>query len=173
MWELIWKWAHMQLVREHSATIVSACSATVDWSWPTEWNWCAQANLNFFFLLFLKCRQGMNGWTFSQNPPKQGKCHHQSVHELIQKNWKVPSDIKLKLGTQTHARWLYCISSAVHQPLWLLLLCLIPCFTELWRQCWFNLAVPKMCSLHSADKQNYAKTACPSLQKNRKESWTN
>ena len=37
-WESIRKWAHMQLVREHLVTIVSARWATVDWSWPKEWN---------------------------------------------------------------------------------------------------------------------------------------
>ena len=30
--------AHTQLVREHSATVVSVHWATVDWSWPKEWN---------------------------------------------------------------------------------------------------------------------------------------
>ena len=29
---------HTQLVREHSVTVVSAHWATVDWSWPREWN---------------------------------------------------------------------------------------------------------------------------------------
>ena len=32
------KRAHMQLVGEHSATVVSARWVTVDWSWPKEWN---------------------------------------------------------------------------------------------------------------------------------------
>ena len=31
-WEAIRKRAHTQLVREHSATVISACWATVDWS---------------------------------------------------------------------------------------------------------------------------------------------
>ena len=30
--------AHTQLVREHSATVISARRSTVDWSWPKEWN---------------------------------------------------------------------------------------------------------------------------------------
>ena len=45
--EPIWKRAHTQLVREHLTTVVSACSATVDWSWPKEWNYCARVNLHF------------------------------------------------------------------------------------------------------------------------------
>ena len=42
VWEPIRKWAHMQLIREHSATVVSAYWATVDWSWPTEWIKCVE-----------------------------------------------------------------------------------------------------------------------------------
>ena len=38
VWESIRKWAHMQLIREHLVTVVSAHWATVDWSWPKEWN---------------------------------------------------------------------------------------------------------------------------------------
>ena len=38
VWESIRKRAHMQLVREHSVTVVSAHWATVDWSWTKEWN---------------------------------------------------------------------------------------------------------------------------------------
>ena len=47
VWKLIWKQAHTQLVREHSATVVSAHWATVDWSWLKEWNQCMWANLHF------------------------------------------------------------------------------------------------------------------------------
>ena len=36
--EPIRKRAHTQLVREHTATVVSVRSATVYWSWPKEWN---------------------------------------------------------------------------------------------------------------------------------------
>ena len=36
-WEPTRKRAHMQLIREHSTTVVSAHWATVDWSWPREW----------------------------------------------------------------------------------------------------------------------------------------
>ena len=32
VWELFWKWADMQLVREHSSTVVSTRWVTVDWS---------------------------------------------------------------------------------------------------------------------------------------------
>ena len=37
VWGPIRKWAHTQLVREHSATVTSARWATVDWSWNKEW----------------------------------------------------------------------------------------------------------------------------------------
>ena len=39
------KWAHMQLIKEHPATVISAVWATVDWSWLKKWNRCAQADL--------------------------------------------------------------------------------------------------------------------------------
>ena len=38
---------HMQLVMEHSVTIVSARWATVYWAWRKELNYCAWANLYF------------------------------------------------------------------------------------------------------------------------------
>ena len=41
------KRVHTQLVRVPSSTVVSACWATVDWSWPKERNWCAGAHLHF------------------------------------------------------------------------------------------------------------------------------
>ena len=47
VWEPIRKRAHVQLVREHLATVIPACWATVDWSWPKEWIWCARTNLHF------------------------------------------------------------------------------------------------------------------------------
>ena len=37
VWEPIMKRAHAQLIREHSATVISARWATLDWSWPKEW----------------------------------------------------------------------------------------------------------------------------------------
>ena len=40
------KWAHTQLVREHSATDVSALWTIVDWSWPKKWNWWTRADLH-------------------------------------------------------------------------------------------------------------------------------
>ena len=46
VWESIRKRAHTQLVRIHSVTVVSASWATVDWSRPKEWNYCARANLH-------------------------------------------------------------------------------------------------------------------------------
>ena len=38
VWEPVRKWAHTQAIREHSVTVVSARWASVDWSWPKEWN---------------------------------------------------------------------------------------------------------------------------------------
>ena len=38
VWETIRRRAHTKLVREQSVTVVSARWATVDWSWPKEWN---------------------------------------------------------------------------------------------------------------------------------------
>ena len=46
VWEPVWKQTHMQLVREHSATVISAHWVTLDWSWHKEWNWCARTNLH-------------------------------------------------------------------------------------------------------------------------------
>ena len=72
--EPVWKQAHRQLVREHSAMAVSACWATVDWCWHEERNKCVWAN---FHLKKQKkpnnWRWGMNGRTFSQNPRNWGK----------------------------------------------------------------------------------------------------
>ena len=66
--------AASQLVREHSATVVSARWATLDLSWQKEWNKCARVNLHF--KKKKKRRRGMNGRRFSQkssqarkNPP--------------------------------------------------------------------------------------------------------
>ena len=41
------EWAHTQLVRVYSATVVSARWATVNGSWPKECNQFARANLHF------------------------------------------------------------------------------------------------------------------------------
>ena len=38
VWGPIWKRANTQLVREHFATDISACWATVDGSWHKEWS---------------------------------------------------------------------------------------------------------------------------------------
>ena len=37
----------MQLVREGWSTAISACWATLEWSWPKEWNLWARADLHF------------------------------------------------------------------------------------------------------------------------------
>ena len=76
VWEPIQKRANMQLVREHSATVVSARWATMDLSWHKEWNWYAWTNLHLKKKEEKKCRRGMNGRTFSPNPCKRGKSHH-------------------------------------------------------------------------------------------------
>ena len=59
----IQKRAHTQLVGEHSATVISA-------RWATK----------------KKHRQWMNGRTFSKNPRKQGKSHHQT--EVLPLSWR-------------------------------------------------------------------------------------
>ena len=46
VWEPIRKRAHMHLIREHSTTVISACWATVYWSWPKEWYYCVQPNFD-------------------------------------------------------------------------------------------------------------------------------
>ena len=38
VWEPIWKRANKQLIRKYLVTVISARWATVDWSWPKEWN---------------------------------------------------------------------------------------------------------------------------------------
>ena len=47
MGSLAGKGAHRPLIREHSDTVLSARWATVNWSWPKKWNWCALADLHF------------------------------------------------------------------------------------------------------------------------------
>ena len=58
-WEPIRKLSHTQLVREHSATIVSSRWTTVDWSWPEECSKCARVNLH----LRRKKAQAGNEWS--------------------------------------------------------------------------------------------------------------
>ena len=76
--------AHRHLVREHSATVVSARWATVNRSWRKEWNQCARADLHYKKKKRKKKkekrhRQGMNDRTFSQSPRKRGESYHHSV----------------------------------------------------------------------------------------------
>ena len=76
VWEPIRNRAHMQLVREHSVTVVSAHWATVDWSWPKEWNKCVLGNL--YFRKIRKKRAG-GKWIVEhspKNPHTGGKSHH-------------------------------------------------------------------------------------------------
>ena len=59
-------------VREHLATVISACWANVDWSWLLRSEICVQD------LISTKTRrQGMNCQTYSQNSCTWGKSHHQ------------------------------------------------------------------------------------------------
>ena len=74
VWESIRKRAHTQLIREHLVTVISARWATVDWSWPKEWNYWVRPNLHLKKKKRKekkKRRQGMNCRTFSQNPRKE------------------------------------------------------------------------------------------------------
>ena len=50
LWQTAWvnpsgNWAHTQLVRKRSSTVVLTRWTTVDWSWPGDWNWCVRADL--------------------------------------------------------------------------------------------------------------------------------
>ena len=71
VWNLSGKQAHMQLVREHSATAVSAHWATVDWSWPKKWNWRVFADLSLG-------KKAMNVQPSPKVLPSQEKAIHQS-----------------------------------------------------------------------------------------------
>ena len=72
------KWAHMQFIRENLVTVISAHWATVDWSWPKEWNKCAWPNLHF---KKKNRRWGTNCRTFFPNPGKRGKSHHRHMSQ--------------------------------------------------------------------------------------------
>ena len=58
------KWAPMQLVREHSATVIQACWTTMDWTWPEKWSWLAQVDLH------LKKKKAQVGNESLNLPPK-------------------------------------------------------------------------------------------------------
>ena len=73
VWEPIRKQAHTQLFREHSATVVSALWASVDWSWPKEWNQCAPPDLHF-----KKKAQTGSGW--SNILPKSSQARKSHCH---------------------------------------------------------------------------------------------
>ena len=68
------KRAHTQFVSENLVTVVSARWASVDWSWPNEWNKCVRELIST--LKKKKRRLGMNCRTFSRNPRKRGKSYH-------------------------------------------------------------------------------------------------
>ena len=61
--------------REHAVTVVSAHWATVDWSWPKEWNKLVCTS-EYPLKKKKKIRWGMTGRTFSKNPGMRGKSHH-------------------------------------------------------------------------------------------------
>ena len=72
----------MQHDREHSATVTSACWATVDWSWQKEWKWCVGGDLhlrNKFLKMQVRIKSSE---LFSQNPLTWGKSfyHYHSFH---------------------------------------------------------------------------------------------
>ena len=58
--------------------VIFAGWATVDWTWPKEWNYFARAKLHVKKRKRRKkkCRRGLNCRTFSQNPGVRGKSHH-------------------------------------------------------------------------------------------------
>ena len=72
--EPIRTWAHEQLVREYSAIVVSARWATVDWSWPKEWTYCARTNLHF--KKKKKAQAGREWWNSLPDARKRGKSPH-------------------------------------------------------------------------------------------------
>ena len=65
--------AHTQLIRKHWVTVISACWATVDWSWP-------KSGISVLKLISTSEKKRrklrMNCWTFSQNPYARRKSHH-------------------------------------------------------------------------------------------------
>ena len=61
------KQAHMQLVREPSAAVISGCWATVDWSWPKKWNCWAWADLH------LKKKKSAGGEWIVKPSPRSSK----------------------------------------------------------------------------------------------------
>ena len=67
LWEPIRAMSSSQLIREDSATVISACSAIVDWSWPRKYNWCAWADLH------LKAQAGYELSNIPPNPFMWGK----------------------------------------------------------------------------------------------------
>ena len=115
--------AHTQLVREHLATVVSARWATVNWSWHKERNPRARANLHLKQKQNKTHRWGMNSRTFSPNPPKRGKSHHQQHYQ-----W-VPGAVNMNYFVWTFSSAIYTFlaihrwdwsyehfQSALHQP---------------------------------------------------------
>ena len=74
-------WAHTQLVKERSSTVVSARWPAMDWSLLKEYSWCVRADLH------LK-RKVQAGTDSSKLPPNRGKSHHQVVRKTIKSKKK-------------------------------------------------------------------------------------
>ena len=72
------------IIREHLATVLSACWATLDWFWPKKWVQCAQADLH---LNKQKTKTAGGEWmTFPQNPCKPGKTHYH-YYGIVWMSW--------------------------------------------------------------------------------------
>ena len=84
-WEPIRTWSHKQLVREHLVTVISARWATVDWSWPKEWKWCAHANLH------LKKKKSADGEWIVQQSPKILACEETATFHTDSLPSRLPS----------------------------------------------------------------------------------
>ena len=56
---------------EHSAIVIAACWATVDWPWPEKWNWCAQAGP--LFTKRKREKRWLAGTQSSNLPPKSSE----------------------------------------------------------------------------------------------------
>ena len=74
---IVWETTHTRLVREHSATVVSARWTTVDWSWPKEGRISVR---DLISTVKRKALARMNCRTFSRNSRTRGQNHHHQSH---------------------------------------------------------------------------------------------
>ena len=83
------KRTHTQLVRKHSATVVSAHWATMNWAWSLKKSGTGVRELisTHKKKKKKKRRQGMNRQAFPPNPCKRGKCYHH--HHVKHTFWSV------------------------------------------------------------------------------------